>query len=97
MNTVMTPRRTLATAGRVLRQFSHDPRSVALLLLAPSLFIGLFAWLFSGSEGVFDRIGGPILAIFPFYLDVPHHLRDDSSGAALRDPGAPDDISAGQR
>lgn len=51
MNTVMTPRRTLATAGRVLRQFSHDPRSVALLLLAPSLFIGLFAWLFSGSEG----------------------------------------------
>lgn len=68
MNTVMTPRRTLATAGRVLRQFSHDPRSVALLLLAPSLFIGLFAWLFSGSEGVFDRIGGPILAIFPFIL-----------------------------
>jgi len=60
--------RTFATAGRVLRQLSHDPRSIALMLLMPSLLVGLFAWLFSGQEGAFDRFGGPILALFPFIL-----------------------------
>lgn len=60
--------RTLATAGRVMRQLSHDPRSIALLLLMPALLVGLFAWLFSAQEGAFDRFGGPILALFPFIL-----------------------------
>ena len=64
----MRPSRTLATAGRVLRQLSHDPRSIALLLLMPALLVGLFAWLFSAQEGAFDRFGGPILALFPFIL-----------------------------
>lgn len=62
----MTGSRTLATAGRVLRQLSHDHRSVALMLAAPSLLVGLFAWLYSGQPGVFDRLGGAILVLFPF-------------------------------
>ena len=64
----MNAGRTLATAGRVLRQLGHDPRSIALLLVAPSLLVGLFAWLFSEQDGVFDRVGGPILALFPFVV-----------------------------
>lgn len=60
--------RTFAVAGRVLRQLAHDHRSVALLLVAPPLLVGLFAWLFSDQEGVFEQIGGPILALFPFIL-----------------------------
>lgn len=64
----MNPARTLAVAGRVLRQLSHDPRSVVLLLVAPALLVGLFSWLFSDQEGVFDSMGGPILALFPFIL-----------------------------
>ncbi len=64
----MRPARTFATAGRVLRQLSHDPRSVALMLLAPSLLVGLFAWLFDEQPGAFDQYGGPILALFPFIL-----------------------------
>ena len=60
--------RTFATAGRVLRQLSHDGRSVALMLIAPSLLVGLFAWLFSDQEGVFDIYGPPILALFPFII-----------------------------
>lgn len=60
--------RTSATAGRVLRQLSHDPRSIALMLIAPSLLVGLFAWLFSDQEGVFDIYGPPILALFPFII-----------------------------
>ena len=64
----MTALRTFATAGRVLRQLSHDPRSIALMLVAPSLLVGLFAWLFSDQDGVFDQFGGPILALFPFIV-----------------------------
>lgn len=59
---------TVATAGRVLRQLGHDPRSIALMLVAPSLLVGLFAWLFSDLDGVFDQFGGPILALFPFIV-----------------------------
>jgi len=64
----MNPARTVATAGRVLRQLVHDPRSIVLMLVAPSLLVGLFAWLFSEQEGVFDRFGAPILALFPFVV-----------------------------
>jgi len=64
----MTVRRLPATAGRVLTQLRHDPRSIALMLLAPSLLVGLFAWLFSDQDGVFDQFGGAILALFPFIV-----------------------------
>ncbi|MEJ1154852.1 MULTISPECIES: ABC transporter permease [Microbacterium] len=60
--------RTLATAGRVMRQLRHDPRSIALMLIAPSLLVGLFAWLFVDQEGVFDTFGGAILGLFPFIV-----------------------------
>ena len=60
--------RSCSTAGRVLRQLSHDPRSIALLLLMPSLLVGLFAWLFDAQPGAFAQLGGPILALFPFIL-----------------------------
>jgi ABC-2 type transport system permease protein len=64
----VSPRRTLATAGRVLRQLRHDPRSIALMVVAPSLLVGLFAWLFSEQDGVFQRLGPAILALFPFII-----------------------------
>ena len=64
----MNGRRMLATATRVLGQLRHDPRSIALMLIAPSLLVGLFAWLFSDQDGVFDQFGGAILALFPFIV-----------------------------
>jgi ABC-2 type transport system permease protein len=64
----MNGRRLFATAGRVLAQLRHDPRSIALMLIAPSLLVGLFAWLFSDQDGVFDQFGGAILALFPFIV-----------------------------
>lgn len=60
--------RTFATAGRVLRQLSHDRRSVALMLIAPSLLVGLFAWLFVDQDQVFQNLGPAILALFPFIV-----------------------------
>ncbi len=63
----MNPGLTLATAARVLRQLSGDHRTLALLLVVPCVLIGLLAWIFDGT-GVFDRIGAPLLGIFPFVV-----------------------------
>lgn len=62
----MSLRRTAATAGRVLSQLRHDPRTVALLLFVPSLLIVLLKGIFAGQPETFDRIGGPLLGLFPF-------------------------------
>ncbi|SDZ31152.1 ABC transporter permease [Herbiconiux ginsengi] len=61
----MNARRTLATTGRVLLQIRHDPRTIALLLVVPSLLIGLIAWLFTDT-GTFQQIGPAVLGLFPF-------------------------------
>ena len=63
----MSLSRTLATAGRVLSQILHDPRTIGLLLVVPSLLIGLMAWIFVDTP-VFDQIGPAMLALFPFTL-----------------------------
>ncbi|WP_040166473.1 ABC transporter permease [Microbacterium gorillae] len=64
----MSVRRTFATAARVLRQLSHDPRSLMLLLVAPSLLVGLFAWLLVDDNTLFQAVGPAILALFPFII-----------------------------
>lgn len=63
----MNPTRTLATTGRVLTQIRHDPRTVVLLLVVPSLLIGLVAWIFTDTP-VFQTVGPAMLALFPFIV-----------------------------
>jgi ABC-2 type transport system permease protein len=62
----MNPRITLATAGRVLRQLRRDHRTLALVLLVPALLITLFRYVFDGQPATFDRVGAPMVGIFPF-------------------------------
>ena len=62
----MTPRITLATAGRVLRQLRHDHRTLALVILVPPLLLTIMKYVFYGQEETFDRIGAPLVGIFPF-------------------------------
>jgi ABC-2 type transport system permease protein len=62
----MTPRITLATSGRVLRQLGHDHRTLALVILVPALLVTLMKYVFYGQEETFDRIGAPLVGIFPF-------------------------------
>ena len=63
----MNPQRTLATAGRILTQIRHDPRTIVLLLIVPSLLIGLVAWIFSDTD-TFQTIGPSMIALFPFIV-----------------------------
>jgi ABC-2 type transport system permease protein len=62
----MSAAATGATALRVLAQLRRDPRTIALLLLVPALLVTLLRYVFDGQEETFDRIGGPLIGLFPF-------------------------------
>ena len=64
----MSTRATFATAERVLRQLRRDPRTLALLFAVPSLLLTLFKYVFEGQPETFDRVGGPLVGIFPFTM-----------------------------
>lgn len=64
----MNSRSVLATARRVLEQLRRDPRTVAMLLVVPCVLLALLRWVFDGQPAVFDRIGAPLLGIFPFVV-----------------------------
>jgi len=84
----MHSRIVFATAGRVLRQLSHDHRTVALLFVVPALLLALIAWIYSNQPLVFDRYGAPVLGIFPFIVmflvTSIATLRERSSGTLER-------------
>jgi ABC-2 type transport system permease protein len=60
----MSARITLATTLRVLAQIRHDHRTIALLLVVPSALLFLLQQLLGDME--FDRLGAPMLGMFPF-------------------------------
>ena len=62
----MSPPITLATGARILRQLRHDHRTLALVLVVPPLLLTLFKYVFEGQDETFDRIGAPLVGIFPF-------------------------------
>ena len=85
----MSPRITLAVAGRVLTQLRRDHRTLAMLLLLPCLLMSLLWWMFDASVlPVFDRTGPALLAIFPvivmFLVTSVTTLRERSSGTLER-------------
>jgi len=58
----------LATSGRILRQLSHDHRSVALIFVVPCVLLGLLRWLFDENLQAFNTIGPALLGVFPFII-----------------------------
>jgi ABC-type multidrug transport system, permease component len=66
---VLSPRLTAATTARVLRQLSHDHRTIAMMLLLPSLLLGLLYLLWSDLPlSPFDGVGLTMLGVFPFVV-----------------------------
>jgi ABC-2 type transport system permease protein len=59
---------TFATAARILRQLSHDHRTLALVFIVPCLLLALLHWLFEDSEQTFAAIAPALLGVFPFVL-----------------------------
>lgn len=84
----MSVRATFAIARRVLSQLRRDPRTIALMLLVPVVLVFLLQQLFADNRIVFQRIGGPLLGIFPliamFLVTSITMLRERVSGTLER-------------
>jgi ABC-2 type transport system permease protein len=63
----VNPHITLATTRRILSQLRHDRRTVALMLLVPTVLVVLLRYVFD-SDVAFDRIAPALLGIFPFVI-----------------------------
>ncbi len=78
---------TLATAQRVLTQLRHDPRTIALMVLVPSVLMVMLRYVFD-SAPVFSQIAPALLGFFPFLLmflvTSITTLRERSSGTLER-------------
>jgi ABC-2 type transport system permease protein len=79
---------TWATTLRVLTQLRRDPRTVALLLVVPTLLVVILRYVFDGRPEIFDRVGGPMLGLFPFVsmflVTSVTMLRERTSGTLER-------------
>jgi ABC-2 type transport system permease protein len=60
--------RTLAVTERVLRQLRHDHRTIAMVLLVPSILMILLYYVFADAEALFESVAPMILGLFPFIL-----------------------------
>ena len=83
----MSARVTAATAHRVGLQLRHDHRTLALLLVVPCVLVSLVRFVFDDGT-TFDRIGGPLLGIFPlvsmFLVTSIAMLRERTTGTLER-------------
>ena len=70
----MNPRILAATTGRILRQLRHDRRTIALLVVVPSVLLTLVYFMYAdqptppGQPSTFDRVALVMLGIFPFVI-----------------------------
>ncbi|HMS62710.1 MAG TPA: ABC transporter permease [Solirubrobacteraceae bacterium] len=84
----MSRRATLATARRILAQLRGDPRTIALILVVPLVLLGLLKLLLENDEATFQKVGAPLLGIFPlvvmFLVTSVTMLRERTSGTLER-------------
>ncbi|MPZ98789.1 MAG: ABC transporter permease subunit [Dehalococcoidia bacterium] len=84
----MNRRIVLATSSRILRQLRRDRRSLALVLLVPPVLLTLMKYAFEGQPQAFDRIGPPLVGLFPltlmFVITSIAMLRERTSGTLER-------------
>lgn len=84
----MSARNIGATAARVMRQLRADHRTMALILVVPIVLVALVSWVFDGQPDTFDRIGVPLLGIFPlismFLVTSITMLRERTTGTLER-------------
>jgi ABC-2 type transport system permease protein len=64
----LSPAISLATAQRVVQQLRRDRRTLALVLLVPPALLTLFKYVFDAQPATFERIGAPLVGLFPFIL-----------------------------
>jgi ABC-2 type transport system permease protein len=72
----------------VFAQLRRDPRTIALLLVVPVVLMTLLKYMFVDMTAVFERIGVPLLGLFPFIsmflITSITMLRERTSGTLER-------------
>ena len=64
----MSLKKSLSTASRVLQQLSHDPRTLAMVLIVPGGLMIILKYVFEGDTTLFNNIAPMILGIFPLTM-----------------------------
>ena len=84
----MHPRKITSTAGRVLRQLVHDPRTLGLIFIVPSALLILVKYVFYDRQAVFNQIEPLTVGVFPltimFLVTSITTLRERSIGTLDR-------------
>jgi ABC-2 type transport system permease protein len=84
----MSARGTFAVAARVVEQLRRDPRTIALVLVVPCVLMTLIKYMFEGQAGTFERVGPPMLGLFPlimmFLITSITMLRERTTGTLER-------------
>ena len=80
--------RTLASTKRVLLQLKHDPRSMALIIVAACLLMTILKFVYWSQPQVFQQVAGSLLGVFPmlvmFLITSVATLRERTSGTLER-------------
>jgi ABC-2 type transport system permease protein len=84
----MSVRLTLATAARILRQLRNDKRTIAMIVVVPTVLLTLLRYLYDSAPMLFDRVGLILLGLFPlvimFLLTSVAMLRERTTGTLER-------------
>ncbi len=84
----MSLRTTFATTLRVAAQLRRDRRTLALIFVVPPVLLSLFKYVFQNAPQTFDRIGAPLVGLFPlilmFLITSIAMLRERTSGTLER-------------
>ena len=84
----MSARVTVATTLRVAAQLRHDRRTLALIFVVPPALVALLKWVFDEQPESFDRIGAPLVGLFPliimFLITSIAMLRERTTGTLER-------------
>ncbi|HET7630374.1 MAG TPA: ABC transporter permease [Candidatus Saccharimonadales bacterium] len=59
---------TMATASRVLKQLTHDHRSLAMIFFVPPILLALLYWLYLDHDPLFNFVGVSLLGVFPLVI-----------------------------
>jgi ABC-2 type transport system permease protein len=84
----MKLKRLSANTKRILLQLKHDPRTIALLILAPALLMTILKLVYKNHDQVFQNVAVSMLGVFPmlvmFLITSVTTLRERTSGTLER-------------
>jgi len=84
----MNVKRIFATTQRILSQLRHDPRTLALMVVAPCLLMTILKYVYQGQPQTFQHAAAAMLGIFPmlvmYLITSVATLRERTSGTLER-------------